>query len=321
MRFPRRAFLHLVVGAAVLHTARAEAYPSRPVRIVVGVPAGGTFDIVARLIGHWLSERLGQQFVIENRPGAATNIATDMVAHAPPDGYTLLLAGSPGAINATLYDKLNFNFLTDIAPVAAIERMPLAMMVNPTLPVRTVPDFIGYAKANVGKVNMGSGGIGSSGHVSGELFKMLAGVKMAHVPYRGEAPALTDLLGAQVQVVFATMGSAIGYIKAGTLRPLAVTADQRLDLLPDVASLAEFLSGYEASTWGGIGAPRRTPVEIIHTLNSEVNAGLADPRIKAQLAALGGVALALSPSEFGKFIADEVEKWGRVVRAANLKAE
>jgi tripartite-type tricarboxylate transporter receptor subunit TctC len=267
-----------------------------------------------------LSERLGQQFVIENRPGAATNIATELVAHSAPDGYTLLVVGSPAAINATLYDKLNFNFLTDIAPVAAIERMPLVMNVNPALPARTVPEFISYAKANVGKVNMGSGGIGSTGHVAGELFKLLADVRMAHVPYRGEAPALTDLLGAQVQVVFATMGSSIGYIKAGSLRPLAVTADVRLNMLPDVPSLAEFLSGYEASTWGGIGAPSHTPVEIIHTLNSEVNAALADPRFKAQISALGGTVLALSPAEFGKFAAAEVEKWGRVIRSASIKA-
>jgi tripartite-type tricarboxylate transporter receptor subunit TctC len=325
MKLPRRKFLQLSAGAVVLpvgpRMARAQAYPSRPVRIVVGVPAGGTFDIVARLIGQWLSERLGQQFIIENRPGAATNVGTEFVAHAPADGYTLLLAGSPGAINATLYDKLNFNFINDIAPVAAIERMPLVMEVNPALPAGTVPEFIDYAKANSGRINMGSGGIGSTGHVAGELFKMMAGVKMAHVPYRGEAPALTDLLGGQVQVVFATVGSSIAYIKAGSLRALATTADARLSLLPDLPALVEFLPGYEASAWGGIGAPRNTPVEIIDKLNNEVNAALVDPRIKAQLAELGGTVLALSPAEFGKFIAEETAKWSKVIRAANIKPQ
>jgi tripartite-type tricarboxylate transporter receptor subunit TctC len=323
----RRRFLQLAASAAASSTmprvARAQVYPSRPVRIVVGVPAGGTFDIVARLIGQWLAERLGQQFVIENRPGAATNVGTDLVAHAAADGYTLLLTGSPNAINATLYDprKLNYNFIRDIAPVASIERMPLAMAVNPSFPAKTVPEFISYAKANPTQVNQGSGGIGSTGHVSGELFKMMSGVTMAHVPYRGEAPALTDLLGGQVQVVFATAGSLIGYLKAGSLRPLAVTSQTRLDLLPDVPPLAEFLPGYEASAWGGIGAPSNTPVEIIDKLNKEINAGLADPKLKAQLADLGATVLSGSPADFGKFIAAETEKWGRVVKFSGAKAE
>jgi tripartite-type tricarboxylate transporter receptor subunit TctC len=323
----RRQFLQLAASAAALpampRVARAQVYPSRPVRIVVGVPAGGTFDIVARLIGQWLSERLGQQFIIENRPGAATNVGTDLVAHAPADGYTLLLTGSPNAINATLYDprKLNYNFIRDIAPVASVERMPLAMAVNPPFPAKTVPEFISYAKANPTQVNQGSGGIGSTGHVSGELFKMMSGVTMAHVPYRGEAPALTDLLGGQVQVVFATAGSLIGYLKAGSLRPLAVTSQTRLDLLPDVPPLAEFLPGYEASAWGGIGAPSNTPVEIVDKLNKEINAGLADPKLKAQLADLGATVLAGSPADFGKFIAAETEKWAKVVKFSGAKAE
>jgi tripartite-type tricarboxylate transporter receptor subunit TctC len=328
MNLLRREFLQLAASAAVAlpagsRVARAQAYPSRPVRIVVGVPAGGTFDIVARLIGQWLSERLGQQFVIENRPGAATNVGTDLVAHAPADGYTLLLTGSPNAINATLYDprKLNYNFIRDIAPVASIERMPLVMAVNPAFPAKTVPEFISYAKANPARVNQGSGGIGSTGHVSGELFKMMTGVTMAHVPYRGEAPALTDLLGEQVQVVFSTAGSLIGYLKAGSLRPLAVTSETRLALLPDVPPLAEFLPGYEASAWGGIGAPSNTPVEIIDRLNKEINAGLADPKLKAQLADLGATVLAGSPADFGKFIAAETEKWSKVVKFSGAKAE
>jgi tripartite-type tricarboxylate transporter receptor subunit TctC len=327
MNLRRRYFLRLGAGAAALpllpRTASAQAYPSRPVRIVVGVPAGGTFDLVARLIGQWLSERLGQQFVIENRPGAATNVSVDVVAHASADGYTLLLAGSPSAINATLYEKgkLNFDFMRDIAPVAGIERMPLVMAVNPALPVKTVPEFISYAKANPTQINQGSGGIGSTGHVSGELFKMLAGVSIAHVPYRGEAPALTDLLGGQVQVVFSTAGSIMSYLKAGSLRALAVTTEARLEALSDVPPLADFLPGYEASAWGGIGAPGKTPAEIIDRLNKEINAGLADPKLKAQLADLGATVLAGSPADFGKLIAAETEKWGKVIKFASLKAE
>jgi tripartite-type tricarboxylate transporter receptor subunit TctC len=323
MKPPRRRFLSLAAGIAVLpavsRIAQAQAYPVRPPRIVVGVPPGGTFDIVARLIGQWLSERFGQQFIIENRPGAGTNIGTDVVAHAPADGYTLLLAGSPAAINATLYDNLNFNFIRDIAPVAGIERMPLIMAVNPTLPAKTVPEFIGYAKASPGRINMGSGGVGSTGHVAGALFSMTAGLKIAHVPYRGEAPALTDLIGAQVQVVFATAGSVIQYVRSGALRALAVTAGRPLDALPDVPSLADFLPGYEASAWAGIGAPVNTPVEIVARLNKEINAALADPQIKAQLADLGATVLAGSPADFGKFIADETEKWSKVVKFSGAK--
>jgi tripartite-type tricarboxylate transporter receptor subunit TctC len=278
-------------------------------------------DIVARLIGRWLSERLGQQFIIENRPGAGTNIGTDAVVHAHADGYTLLLVGSPAAISTTLYANLNFNLMRDIAPVAGIERIPLVMAVNPELPAKTVPEFINHAKANPGKVNMGSGGIGSTGHVSGELFNMMAGVKIAHVPYRGEPQALTDLLGGQVQVVFATAGSTIQYVKAGTLRALAVSSGTRQEVLPNLPVIADFLPNYEASAWGGIGAPANTPVEIIGTLNREINAGLADSKIKAQLSTLGATVLAGSPLDFGEFIADETEKWGKVIKFANIKPE
>jgi len=325
MRLPRRRFLGLAASApalpAVSRLARAQTYPVRPVRLVVGVPPGGTFDIVARLIGQWLSERFGQQFIIENRPGAGTNIGTDVVAHAPADGYTLLLAGSPAAINATLYDNLNFNFIRDIAPVASIERMPLVMAVNPALPLKTVPEFINYAKANPGKINMGSGGIGSTGYVSGVLFTMMAGIKIAQVPYRGEAPALTDLIGAQVQVVFATAGSVIQHVRSGALRALAITTSVPLDALPGVPALANFLPGYEATAWIGIGAPINTPAEIVTRLNHAINAALADPQIKAQLADLGASILAGSPADFGKFIADETEKWGKVVKFSGAKPE
>jgi tripartite-type tricarboxylate transporter receptor subunit TctC len=312
-----------VVFFGCRHDVCAEPYPARPVRIIVGVPAGGTFDLVARLTGHWLTERLGQQFVIENRPGAATNVATDMVAHASPDGYTLLLPGSPAAINATLYGKakLNWDLATDIAPVAAIERMPLVMVVAPSLPARTVAEFIAYAKASRGAINQGSGGVGSTGHLCGELFKMMTGIAMTHVPYRGEAPALTDLIGGQVQVVFTTTGSSIAYVKAGALRPLAVTSDARLDLLPGVPALAEFLPGYEATAWAGIGAPARTPSEIVGTLNREINAALADPQFRAQLADLGATPFAGSPADFGRFIAAEIEKWGKVIKVSGTHAE
>jgi tripartite-type tricarboxylate transporter receptor subunit TctC len=325
MKRPRREFLRLAAVAAALpalsRIAIAQSYPTRPPRIIVGVPPGGTFDIVARLIGQWLSERLGQQFIIENRPGAGTNIGTDVVAHAPADGYTLLMAGSPAAINATLYDNLNFNFIRDIAPVAGIERMPLVMTVDPALPAKTVPEFISYAKAHPGAINMGSGGVGSTGHVAGALFISMAGVKIAHVPYRGEAPALTDLLGGQVQLVFSTAGSVIQYVKSGALRALAVTTGTPLDALPDVPSLAKSLPGYDASAWAGIGAPAKTPVEIVERLNKEVNAALVDPGMKARIADLGGIVLAGSPADFGKFIAEETEKWGKVIRTAGIKAE
>jgi tripartite-type tricarboxylate transporter receptor subunit TctC len=321
----RRRFMELTAATGALPAfpqfARAQPYPSRPVRIVVGAPPGGTFDIVARLIGQWLSDRLGQQFIIENRPGAGTNIGTEVVAHAAADGYTLLLAGSPAAINATLYRNLNFNFISDIAPVASIERIPLVMAVNPALPVDTVTAFISYANANRGKMNMGSGGIGSTGHVAGELFMMMAAVKMAHVPYRGEAPALTDLISGQVQVVFATVGSTIAYVKAGALRALAVTAQTRLDVLPNLPAVAEFLPGYEASAWAGIGAPSNTGAEIIERLNSEINAALRDPGFRKRIAELGGSILAGSAADFGKFIAAETAKWAKVVRSANITAD
>ena len=325
MTLPRRQFLHLAAGAAALPAvsrfAWAQTYPSRPVRMIVGFAAGGATDILARLIGQWLSERLGQPFVIENRPGAGSNIATEAVVRAPPDGYTLLLVGSPNAINATLYDKLNFNFIRDIAPVASIIRGALVMVVHPSVPAKTVPEFIAYAKANPGKINMASGGIGGITHIAGELFKMMAGVDMVHVPYRGVAPALTDLLGGQVQVIFANLAPSIEYIRAGKLRALAVTTATRSEALPDIPTVGEFVPGYEASSWFGVGAPKNTPAEIVDKLNKEINAGLADPKIKARLADLGGTVLGGSPADFGKLIAEETEKWGKVIRAANIKPE
>ena len=325
MKLPRRNFLHLAVGAAALpavsRLASAQAYPSRPVRIVVGLAPAGTNDITARLMGQWLSERLGQQFVIENRPGAGTNIATEMVVRAPADGYTLLLVGAYNAINATLYEKLNFNFIRDIAPVASIGRVPLIMVVNPSVPAKTVPEFIVFAKANPGKISMASAGNGSTPHVAGELFKMMAGIDMVHVPYRGNGPAITDLLGGQVQVLFAGTLEAIEHIRAGRLRPLAVTDTTRLEALPDIPTVGEFVAGYEASAWLGLGAPKNTPTEFIEKLNNAINAGLADPKIKARLAEMGGILLAGSPADFGKFIAEETDKWGKVIRALNIKAE
>ena len=325
MKLPRRTFLHLTVGAATLPIlsgiAWAQAYPTRPVRWVVGAPPGGAQDITARLVGQWLSERLGQPVVIENRPGAASNIGAEMVAKAPPDGYTLLLVGAPNAINATLYDKLNFNFIRDIAPVAAITRVPNIMVVNPSLPAKTVPDFIAYAKANPGKINMASAGSGSTPPLCGELFKMMAGVNMQHVPYRGGGPAMTDLLGGQVQVMFGPMPSSIEYIRAGKLRPLALTTASRSEALPDIPTIGEFVPGYEASTWNGVGAPKNTPADIIEKLNKEINAGLADPKLKARLADLGGTVIAGSPPDFGKLIADEAEKWAKVVKFAGIKPE
>ena len=325
MKLPRRNFLHLAAGAAALpavsRVARAQAYPSRPVRIVVGLAPAGTNDITARLMGQWLSERLGQQFVIENRPGAGTNIATEMVVRAPADGYTLLLVGAYNAINATLYEKLNFNFIRDIAPVASIGRVPLIMVVNPSVPAKTVPEFIVFAKANPGKISMASAGNGSTPHVAGELFKMMAGIDMVHVPYRGNGPAITDLLGGQVQVLFAGTLEAIEHIRAGRLRPLAVTDTTRLEALPDIPTVGEFVAGYEASAWLGLGAPKNTPTEFIEKLNNAINAGLADPKIKARLAEMGGILLAGSPADFGKFIAEETDKWGKVIRALNIKAE
>jgi len=325
MKLPRRQFLYLATGAAALpamsRIAWAQAYPTRPVRMVAPFAAGGPADILARLIGQWLSERLGQPFVIENRPGAAGNIGTEVVVKSPPDGYTLILAGSPNMINATLYDKLNFNFIRDIAPVAGIVRFPLVMAVHPSVPAKTVPEFIAHAKANPGKINMASGGIGATPHVAGELFQMMTGVRMIHVPYRGAAPALTDLLAGQVQVSFANTVASIEYIRAGKLRPLAVTTATRSEALPDISTVGEFVPGYEASGWSGIGSPKNTPSQIVDKLNAETNAGLADPKIKARLADLGGTPLAGSPADFGKFIADETEKWGKVIQAANIKAE
>jgi len=325
LKLPRRQFLHLAVGAAALpaisRIARAQAYPTRPVRIIVGFAPGGGNDIIARLIGQWLSERLGQQFVIENRPGAGTNIATEVVVNAAPDGYTLLLASLPNASNATLYDKLNFNFIRDIAPVAGISRDTFAIEVNPSVPVNTVPELIAHAKVNSGKINMASGGIGSGNHIFGELFKMMTGVNLVHVPYRGAGPALVDLLGGQVQVMFASISSSIEYVRAGKLRALAVTTLTRSPVLPDIPTVAEFVPGYEASFWTGIGAPRNTPIEIVGKLNQEINAVLADSQMKARLAGLGAAALALpgSPADFGKLIAEETEKWGKVVKFAGIK--
>jgi tripartite-type tricarboxylate transporter receptor subunit TctC len=325
MKLPRRKFLHLAAGAAALPAvsgfAWAQAYPSRPVRWIVGFAPGGGNDIVARLMGQWLSERLGQPFIIDNRPGGGTNIATEAVVRAPADGYTLLMVGTTQAINATIYDKLNFNFIRDIAPVASIDRDALVMAVNPSVPARTVPEFIAYAKANPGKISMASAGIGSTGHMSGELFKMMTGVTTLHVPYRGIAPALNDLLGGQVQVTFASMPSAIEYVRAGNLRALAVTTATRSPVLPDIPTVAEFVPGYESSFWTGVGAPKNTPAEIVDKLNKEINAVLADPKSKTRLADLGGTPLVGSPADFGKLIAEEIEKWGKVIRAANIKAE
>jgi tripartite-type tricarboxylate transporter receptor subunit TctC len=325
MKLPRRRFLRLAAGAAALpavaHVARADAYPTRPVRWIVGfTPAGGN-DIVARLMGQWLSERLGQPFVIENRPGAGTNIATEAVVNAPADGYTLLLANLANAINATLYEKLNFNFIRDITPVAGISQAPLILAVNPSVPAKTVSELIAYAKANPGRVNMGSAGIGSAGHLAGELFKMMAGVSLVHVPYRGNAPALTDLIAGQVEVVFPSAASSIEYVKTGKLRGLAVTGATRLDALPDLPTVGDTVPGYEASSLYGIGAPMNTPAEIVDKLNKEVNAALADPRMRAQLAGLGGTPLPGSPAEFGRLIADETEKWGKVIRFAGIKPQ
>jgi tripartite-type tricarboxylate transporter receptor subunit TctC len=324
MKLPRRNFLHLAAGAAVLPTisriARAQAYPARPVRWIVPFPAGGTGDIAARVISQWLSERLGQQFTIENRPAGA-NISAETVANASPDGYTLLLVSAANAINATLYDKLNFNFIREIAPVAGILRAPNVMDLHPSVPAATVPEFLAYAKANPGKIKMASGGIGAPSHVIGELFKMMTGVDIVHVPYRGSAPAVADLIGGKVQVLFDNVPSSIEHIRAGKLRALAVTTSYRAAALPDIPTMGEFVPGYEASTWFGIGAPKNTPAEIVDKLNKEINAGLADPKLKGRLADLGATVLAGSPAEFGKLIADETEKWAKVVRFAGIKAE
>jgi len=325
MKLPRRTFLHLATGAATLpatsRIASAQAYPSRPVRLIAALPAGGTPDIVGRLMGQWLSERLGQPFIVDNRPGAGSNIGTEVVVRAPPDGYTLLVASTANAINATLYDNLSFNFIRDIVPVAGIYRSPLVMTVNPSVPAKTIPEFISYAKANPGRINMASAGNGTPQHVAGELFKMMAGVNMVHVPYRGSAPARTDLLGGQVQVMFDVVVSSIEYIRAGKLRALAVTAATRQEVLPDVPTVGEFLPGYEAMTWGGVGAPTGTPAEIVEKLNTQINAALADPAMQAQLADLGSAPMPMSPADFGKFIGDETDKWGKVVKFSSAKPD
>jgi len=324
LKLPRRTFLHLAVGTAALPTAsrvaRAQAYPSRPVRVVVGFAAGGGQDVLARLLGQWLSERLGQSFVVENRPGAGGNIGAEAVVRAAPDGYTLLVIGPPNAINATLYDNLNFNFIRDIAPVAGVSRMPNVMEVNPSFPAKTVPEFIAYAKANPGKINMATGGNGTSNHVSGELFKMMTGVNMVHVPYRGGGPALTDLISGQVQVMFDNLNSSIEHIRAGKLRPLAVTTVTRSEALPDVPTVDDFVPGYEASVVSGIGAPRNTPIEIIDRLNKEISAALSDPKLKARLADLGCVPMPMTPADFGQLMVEETEKWAKVVKFSGAKA-
>jgi tripartite-type tricarboxylate transporter receptor subunit TctC len=325
MKLPRRKFLHLATSAAALpvasRIARAQAYPTRPVRLIAPFAPGGSSDIIARLMGQWLSERLGQQFVIDNRPGGGGNIGTEAVVRASPDGYTLLLVGSYNAVNATLYAKLNFDLIRDIAPVASVIRGAYVMVVNPSVPAKTVPEFIAYAKANPGNFTMASSGIGTPPHVIGELFKMMAGVNLVHVPYRGSGPALIDLLAGQVQVSFPSMTSSIEYVRAGKLRALAVTTATRSDALQDIPTVGEFVAGYEASAWYGLGAPRNTPVEVIDKLNKEINAGLGDPKIKARLADLGNAPLALSPADFGKLIAEETEKWGKVVKFSGAKAD
>jgi tripartite-type tricarboxylate transporter receptor subunit TctC len=325
MKLHRRRFLHLAAAAGALPAlplgARAQSYPTRPVHVIVGYAAGGPNDTTARLIGQWLSERLGQQFVIENRTGAGGNIGTEAVVRAPADGYTLLLVSSSNAVNATLYEKLSFNFIRDIAPVASLVSVPNVMVVNPTVPAKTVPEFIAYAKANPGKLNMATSGNGSTTHISGELFKEMTGVDLVMVAYRGGGPALIDLIGGQMQVMFEPSISVIEHIRAGQLRALAVTTATRSELLPDTPTVGEFVKGYEASQWYGIGVPKDTPADVVAKLNSEINAALADPKMKARLADLGSVPTPMTPAQFGKLIADETEKWGKVVRAGNIKAE
>ena len=325
MKLPRRKFLHLAAGAAALpalsRIAGAQAYPSRPVRLIVPAPAGGGYDLTARLISQVLSERLGAPFIVDNRPGAGTNIGTETVVHAPPDGYTLLLVAAANAINATLYEKLNFNFTRDIAPVATIAGAPNVMVVHPSVSARTVPEFIAHAKANAGKLNMASAGNGTTPHLAGELFKMLTGVDMVHVPYRGGGPALTDLLGGQVQVYFGPMPPSIEHIRSGKLRALGVTSARRSQALPDIPSVSDFVPGYEASQWHGIGVPKNTPSEIIDKLNKEINAGLGDLKMKARLADLGGTPLVGSPADFSRLIAEDTEKWAKVIKFAGIKLE
>lgn len=323
MKLPRRTFLRLAAGAAALpevsRLAWAQTYPSRPVHCIVGFPAGGPNDIVARLVGQWLSERLGQPFVIENRPGVSAIVAAQAVMNASPDGYTLLMAGAPQAIGTSLYSNLNFNLTRDIAPVASIVRVALVMEVNPAVPAKTVPEFIAYAKANPGKLNMASGGNGTTDHVCGELFKMMTGINVVLVPYRGGAPSLIDLLAGQVQLLFDPIPASTEYIRTGKLRALAVTTATRSDALPDIPTVGEFVPGFEASTWYGVGAPKNTPAEIIDKLNVAINSAIADPKLKARLADLGGTALPGSPADFGKLIADETEKWAKVIKFAGIK--
>jgi tripartite-type tricarboxylate transporter receptor subunit TctC len=325
VKLPRRKYLHLATGAAVLlalpRIVRAQAYPARPIRLIVPFPAGGTGDVLARFLGQALSERLGQPFIIDNRPGAGTNIGVEAVVRAQPDGYTLLLVTAANAINATLYEKLSFNFIRDIVPVANVVRIPLVMEVNPSVPARTVAEFTTYAKLNPGTVAMASGGIGIPSHVAGELYKMMTGTDLIHVPYRGEAPALTDLIGGRVQVMFPQISSVVEYNKAGSLRALGVTTATRLDMAFDIPTVAESVPGYEASSWSGIGAPHGTPADIVEKLNKSINGALADPAIKARLTDLGGTLLPGSAADFGKFLTAETEKWGKVIRAANIKPE
>jgi len=325
LKLPRRNFLRLAAGAtalpAVARLAHADSYPSRPVRLVVGFAAAGTTDIGARLMAQWLSDHLGQQFIVENRPGGGSSIAAEYVVRSPADGYTLLLSTVANAINTSFYPNLSFDFARDIAAVGNLFRVPLVMEINPSLPVKTVPEFIAYAKASPGKITLASAGVGTSGHISAELFGMMAGIKMVHVPYRGAGPALVDVIGGQCQVIFDLLPSSIGYVRAGSTRALAVTTTARSEALPDIPVLADFVPGYEASAWIGVGAPRDTPAEIVDRLNKEINAGLADAAMKARFAELGGTAAPGTPAEFGQFIANETEKWSRVLKFANIKAE
>jgi tripartite-type tricarboxylate transporter receptor subunit TctC len=325
MNLPRRRFLHLAVGVAALpalsRVAWAQTYPTRPVRLVVPFAAGGPSDIAARLIGQSLTERLGQQIIVENRPGAGSNIGTEVVVRAPADGYTLLMVGNSSAVNATLYEKLNFNFIRDLAPVAGVMRIPMVVTVNPSIAAKTISEFIAFAKANPGSLSMASGGNGSASHITGELFKLMTGVNLQHVPYRGEAPALTDLLGGQVQVMFPTLPTALEHIRSNKLRALAATTAVRLEVLPDIPTVGDFVPGYEASAWVGIVTPRNTPAEVVDKLNSEINAGLADPKLRARFAEVGSTVFPGLPADFGKFIVEETEKWGKVVRFAGIKAD
>jgi tripartite-type tricarboxylate transporter receptor subunit TctC len=325
MKLVRRTLLRLVAGAAAVPATslatRAQSYPTHPVRLVVGFAAGSTTDTLARLIGSWLSERLGQQFIVENRPGASANIATESVVKAAADGYTLLMVAPTAAINATLYDKLSFNFLRDMAPVAGVVRVPNVLEVHPSVPVKTVPELIELARAKPGSLTFASAGVGTASHLAGEMFKVKAGVDLVHVAYRGDGPAMTDLIGGQVQVGFATMTASIGHIRNGKLRPLAVTTATRSDVLPELPTVGDFIPGYEASSWFGVAAPKDTPAEVIDTLNREINAGFADPRIRARLAEMSGMPLGGSPAEYGKLMADETAKWGAVIRSANIKPE